>query len=69
VEAPVATVVTASLLKNRLKNRSKEHFMKRSLIRGRFTTFDVSSKTETSLTDMQIVVNGIASAPVTVNVQ
>lgn len=33
------------------------------------TTFDVSSKTETGLSDLQVVVNGIASAPVTVNVQ
>jgi hypothetical protein len=33
------------------------------------TTFDVSSLTETGLTDMEVVVNGIASAPVTVNVQ
>jgi hypothetical protein len=32
------------------------------------TTFDVSSKTETGLNDMEVVVNGIASAPVTVNV-
>ncbi len=33
------------------------------------THFDVSSKTETGLSDLQVVVNGIASAAVTVNVK
>ena len=33
------------------------------------TIFDVSSQTETGLNDMEVVVNGIASDPVTVNVQ
>jgi len=33
------------------------------------TNFDVSSRTETGLSDLQVVVNGIASAPVTVNVR
>jgi hypothetical protein len=33
------------------------------------TTFDVSSQTETGLNNMEVVVNGIASDPVTVNVQ
>jgi hypothetical protein len=33
------------------------------------TTFDVSGKTETGLSDLQVVVNGIASPPVTVNVR
>jgi hypothetical protein len=33
------------------------------------TNFDVSSKTETGLSDVQVVVNGIASSPVTVNVR
>jgi hypothetical protein len=33
------------------------------------TNFDVSSKTETGLSDLQVVANGIASAPVAVNVQ
>jgi hypothetical protein len=34
-----------------------------------FTVFDVSSQTETGLNDMEVVVNGIASDPVTVNVE
>lgn len=33
------------------------------------TTFDVSGKTETGLSELQVVVNGLASAPVVVNVQ
>lgn len=33
------------------------------------TNFDVSTKTETGLTELEVVVNGIASAPVIVNVQ
>jgi hypothetical protein len=33
------------------------------------TNFVVSSKTETGLSNLQVVVNGLASAPVTVNVQ
>jgi len=33
------------------------------------TTFDVSAKTQTGLSWIQIVTNGIASAPVTVNVK
>jgi hypothetical protein len=33
------------------------------------TNFDVSSRTETGLSDLQVVANGIASAPVAVNVQ
>jgi len=33
------------------------------------TNFDVSAKTETGLSDLQVVVNGIASAPITVNVR
>jgi hypothetical protein len=33
------------------------------------TNFDVSSKTETGLSDLQVVANGIASASVTVNVR
>ncbi len=33
------------------------------------TTFDVSAKTETGLNDMEVVVNGIASDPVTINVE
>ena len=33
------------------------------------TTFDVSGKTQTGLSDLQVVANGIASAPVTVNVK
>jgi hypothetical protein len=33
------------------------------------TNFDVSLKTETGLSDLQVVANGIASAPVTVSVQ
>ena len=33
------------------------------------TSFDVSGVTETGLNDMEVVVNGIASAPVTVNVK
>jgi hypothetical protein len=32
------------------------------------TNFDVSSRTQTGLSDLQVVCNGIASAPVTVNV-
>jgi hypothetical protein len=33
------------------------------------TTFDVSGKTQTGLSDLQVIANGIASAPVTVNVR
>ena len=33
------------------------------------TNFVVSSKTETGLSNLQVVVNGLASAPVTVNIQ
>jgi hypothetical protein len=33
-----------------------------------FTNFDVSARTQTGLSDLQVVCNGIASAPVTVNV-
>ena len=33
------------------------------------THFDVSAKTETGLSDLQVICNGIASAPVTVNVR
>lgn len=33
------------------------------------TSFDVSPRTETGLSDLQVVTNGIASAPITVNVQ
>lgn len=33
------------------------------------TTFDVSAATETGLADLQVIANGIASPPVTVNVQ
>jgi hypothetical protein len=33
------------------------------------TTFDVSAKTQTGLSDLQVIANGIASAPVTVNVK
>ena len=33
------------------------------------TNFDVSGKTETGLSELQVVVNGLASAPVLVNVQ
>jgi hypothetical protein len=33
------------------------------------TTFDVSPKTEKGPSDLQVIANGIASTPVTVNVQ
>jgi hypothetical protein len=32
------------------------------------TTFDVPARAETGLSDLQVVANGIASPPVTVNV-
>jgi hypothetical protein len=33
------------------------------------TNFDVSGKTQTGLSDLQVIANGIASLPVTVNIE